>query len=110
MDVSRHTGKMTYDEAVTFLADKVRFDRYAAALDVDMYTVRPTYVLGYLIGMQEIEGIRKDYIARYGEPSPPSEFYDRLLRRRLDSAGAGARIAVCAESRRSRCAGPPDTH
>jgi uncharacterized protein (DUF885 family) len=80
MDASLHTGKMTYDEAVTFLADKVRFDRYAAGLDVDMYTVRPTYVLGYLIGMQEIEGIRKDYVAKYGEPSPPSEFYDRLLR------------------------------
>jgi uncharacterized protein (DUF885 family) len=79
MDASLHTGKMTYDEAVTFLADKVRFDRYAASLDVDMYTVRPTYVLGYLIGMQEIEGIRKDYIAKYGEPSPPREFYDRLL-------------------------------
>ena len=79
MDASLHTGRMTYDEAVTFLADRVRFDRYAAALDVDMYTVRPTYVLGYLIGMQEIEGIRKDYIAKYGEPSPPSEFYDRLL-------------------------------
>jgi len=79
IDSSLHTGKMTYDEAVTFLADKVRFDRYAAALDVDMYTVRPTYVLGYLIGMQEIEGIRKDYVAKYGEPSPPSEFYDRLL-------------------------------
>jgi uncharacterized protein (DUF885 family) len=79
MDVSLHTGKMTYDEAVTFLADKVRFDRYAAALDVDMYTVRPTYVLGYLIGMQEIEGIRKDYVAKYGEPSSPSELYDRLL-------------------------------
>jgi uncharacterized protein (DUF885 family) len=79
MDASLHTGKMTYDEAVTFLADKVRFDRYAAALDVDMYTVRPTYVLGYLIGMQEIEGIRRDYVAKYGEPTPPSEFYDRLL-------------------------------
>jgi uncharacterized protein (DUF885 family) len=79
MDASLHTGKMSYDEAVTFLADKVRFDRYAASLDVDMYTVRPTYVLGYLIGMQEIGAIRKDYIAKYGEPSPPSEFYDRLL-------------------------------
>ena len=79
MDASLHTGKMTYDEAVTFLADKVRFDRYAAGLDVDMYTVRPTYVLGYLIGMQEIEGIHKDYVAKYGVPAPPSEFYDRLL-------------------------------
>jgi uncharacterized protein (DUF885 family) len=79
LDVSLHTGRMSYDDAVTFMVDKVRFDRYAAGLDVDMYTVRPTYVLGYLIGMQEIEGIRKDYIAKYGEPSPPSEFYDRLL-------------------------------
>jgi uncharacterized protein (DUF885 family) len=79
IDVSLHTGRMTYDEAVTFLAEKVSFERYAAALDVDMYTVRPTYVLGYLIGMQEIEGIRRDYIAKYGEPATPSEFYDRLL-------------------------------
>jgi uncharacterized protein (DUF885 family) len=79
MDASLHTGKMSYDEAVTFLADRVRFDRYAASLDVDMYTVRPTYVLGYLIGMQEIAAIRKDYIAKYGEPAPPSEFYDRVL-------------------------------
>lgn len=79
LDSSLHTGKMSYDEAVTFLADKVRFDRYAAALDVDMYTERPTYVLGYLIGMQEIDAMRKDYIAQYGEPSPPSELYDRIL-------------------------------
>jgi uncharacterized protein (DUF885 family) len=79
LDVSLHTGRMSYDDAVTFLADKVRFDRYAAALDVDMYTVRPTYVLGYLVGMQEIAAIRKDYIEKYGEPAPPSEFYDRLL-------------------------------
>jgi uncharacterized protein (DUF885 family) len=70
---------MSFDDAVTFLSDKVRFDRYAASLDVGMYIERPTYVLGYLIGMQEIEQIRADYIKQYGEPNPPSEFYDRLL-------------------------------
>jgi uncharacterized protein (DUF885 family) len=70
---------MTFDEAVDFLVQKVRFDRYAAGLDVTMYTERPTYVLGYLIGMQEIQSIRKDYIAAFGEPAPQSEFYDRLL-------------------------------
>lgn len=79
LDVSLHTNRMTFDDAVTFLVDKVRFDRYAAGLDVGMYTQRPTYVLGYLIGMQEIAAIRDDYIRQYGEPSPPSEFYDRLL-------------------------------
>jgi uncharacterized protein (DUF885 family) len=79
LDVSLHTGRMSFDDAVTFLSEKVRFDRYAAGLDVGMYIERPTYVLGYLIGMQEIGQIRADYIKQYGEPNPPSEFYDRLL-------------------------------
>lgn len=79
LDVSLHTGRMSFDDAVTFLSEKVRFDRYAASLDVGMYIERPTYVLGYLIGMQEIEQLRADYVKQYGEPNPPSEFYDRLL-------------------------------
>jgi len=80
LDVSLHTGHMTFEEAVDFLAEKVRFERYAAELEVGMYTVHPTYVLGYLIGMQEIMAIRQDWVEEFGEPSPPSEFYDRLLR------------------------------
>ena len=80
LDVSLHTGQMSFDEAVEFLVEKVRFEPYAAELEVGMYIRNPTYVLGYLIGMQEIEAIRADYIALHGEPQPPSEFYDRLLR------------------------------
>ncbi|MEJ8566163.1 DUF885 domain-containing protein [Elongatibacter sediminis] len=79
LDVSLHTGQMSFEEAVDFLADKVRFERYAAELEVGMYVERPTYVLGYLIGMQEIMKIREDWIAVNGEPDPPSEFYDPLL-------------------------------
>jgi uncharacterized protein (DUF885 family) len=70
---------MDFDEAVDFLAEKVRFERYAAELEVGMYTQRPTYVLGYLIGMQEIMKIREEWISKNGEPEPPSEFYDALL-------------------------------
>ena len=80
LDVSLHTGRMTFEEAVAFLVEKVRFEPYAAELEVGMYTRRPTYVLGYLIGMQEIELIRAEYIAIHGKPQPPSVFYDRLLR------------------------------
>ncbi len=79
LDSSMHTGRMTFDEAVDFLAEKVRFERYAAELEVGMYTTMPTYVLGYLIGMQEIMKIREEWIAVHGEPDPPSEFYDPLL-------------------------------
>ena len=79
LDVKLHTKDMTFDEAVDFLVEKVRFERYAAELEVGMYIRNPTYVLGYLIGMQEIAAIRADYIAIHGQPDPPSEFYDRLL-------------------------------
>ena len=79
LDVSMHTGEMTVDEGVDFMVERVRFERYAAELEVGMYTVRPTFVLGYLIGMEEIMQIRSDWIAANGEPDPPSEFYDQLL-------------------------------
>ena len=29
--------------------------------------------------MEEILAIREEYIEKYGEPDPPSQFYDRLL-------------------------------
>ena len=99
LDVSLHTGRMSFDEAVTFLADKVRFDRYAAGLDVGMYTQQPTYVLGYLIGMQEIAAIRADYVKQFGEPSPPSEFYDRLLSVGSIPPALVREITVCAQDR-----------
>ena len=80
LDVSLHTGRMSFDEAVAFLVEKVRFEPYAAELEVGMYIRNPTYVLGYLIGMQEIQAIRAQYIACFGQPKPPSVFYDQLLR------------------------------
>jgi uncharacterized protein (DUF885 family) len=79
LDASLHTQGMAFDQAVDFLVEKVRFERYAAELEVGMYIRRPTYVLGYLVGMQEIEAIREEFIARNGVPEPPSVFYDQLL-------------------------------
>lgn len=79
LDTQLHTGRLGFDDAVDFLVEKVRFDRYAAELEVGMYLRRPTYVLGYLIGMQEIAQIRDDYFERFGKPEPLSRFYDRLL-------------------------------
>ncbi len=79
LEASLHTGRMTFDEAVDFLVEEVRFDRMAAELEVGMYTGRPTYFLGYLIGSMKIEEMRADWIAKYGEPAEPRDFYDKLL-------------------------------
>jgi uncharacterized protein (DUF885 family) len=80
LDASLHTGRMSFDEAVDFMVEEVRFDRVAAELEVGMYTGRPTYFLGYLIGMLEIEDMRAEWIQKYGEPAEPRELYDALLR------------------------------
>jgi uncharacterized protein (DUF885 family) len=80
LDVSLHTGGMTFDEAVDFLVERVRFDRLAAELEVGMYVDRPTYVLGYLIGMLEIDEMCREWIERHGAPAEPRELYDALLR------------------------------
>jgi uncharacterized protein (DUF885 family) len=80
IDVGMHTGTMTFDEGVKFLVDKVRFEPYAAELEVGMYARRPTYVLGYLIGMLEIQEMRAAYEKKFGKPAKPHVFYDRLLR------------------------------
>jgi uncharacterized protein (DUF885 family) len=79
LDASLHTGQMTFDEAVDFMVEEIRFDRVAAELEVGMYTERPTYFLGYLIGMVKIEQMREEWIAKYGEPEEPRELYDVLL-------------------------------
>ena len=79
LDASLHTGRMTFDEAVDFMVEEIRFDRVAAELEVGMYTERPTYFLGYLIGMVKIEQMREEWVAKYGEPEEPRELYDALL-------------------------------
>jgi uncharacterized protein (DUF885 family) len=80
IDVGLHTGSMSFEEGVALLVDKVRFERYAAELEVGMYTRRPTMVLGYLIGMMEIADMRAAYERKYGRPAAPKQFFDRLLR------------------------------
>ncbi len=80
IDVGLHTGSMTFEQGVRFLVEKVRFEPYAAELEVGMYTRRPTYVLGYLIGMLEIQDMRAAYDKKFGKPARPHVFYDRLLR------------------------------
>ncbi len=79
IDSGMHTGQMSFEEGVDLLADKVRFERYAAELEVGMYVRMPTMVLGYLIGMMEIEKIRDEYYERFGVPEKPKELYDKLL-------------------------------
>lgn len=79
-DVGIHTGKMTYDEAVSLLSDKVGFLRWAAELEVDASAEAPGYRIGYYMGMSEILAMREEYRRRMGDRFSLRDFHERLLK------------------------------
>lgn len=79
IDASLHTEKMTFDEAVRFLADKVGIEEVNAVAEVKRYSYTPTQPMSYLVGAREILRLREDF-ARANPAAPRRAFHDRLLR------------------------------
>ena len=79
LDVSLHTGKTTFDEAVTLLVEKVRMNKEQAVGSVTDYTKMPTYFPSYLLGMLEIARIREKFRARLGARFTLRAFHERFL-------------------------------
>jgi hypothetical protein len=79
-DVGIHTGRMTYEEAVSLLSDRVGFLRWAAELEVDGSAESPGYRIGYFMGMSEILKMREEFKQRAGASFSLREFHERLLK------------------------------
>ena len=79
-DVGLHTGKITYEEAISLMTDRVGFLRWAAQLEVDACCASPGYFIGYFTGMMEILRMREDYKRLKGQAFTLSEFHERLLK------------------------------
>lgn len=79
LDVSLHTGRMTYEEAVAFLVEEVKLNRPQAESSVNAYTQSPTYFPTYLLGMLEIHRIREKCRSRLGARFTLREFHERFL-------------------------------
>ena len=79
LDVGLHTGKITYDDAVKFLVEKVKLNKPQAEGSVNAYTQSPTYFPTYLLGMLEIVRIREKCRARLGARFTLREFHERFL-------------------------------
>lgn len=78
-DVGLQTGRMTREDAITLMTDKVGFLRWAAEAEVDSAIGRPAYFIGYFLGMMEILKMRDEYRALRGDAFTLREFHDRLL-------------------------------
>ena len=79
-DVGMHTGKMSYEEAVSMMTDKVGFLRWAAQLEIDSAARSPGYFIGYFMGMSEILKMRELYRQKMGDDFTLSDFHERLLK------------------------------
>jgi uncharacterized protein (DUF885 family) len=79
-DVGMHTGKMTYEEAISLMTDKVGFLRWAAQLEIDSSTASPGYFIGYFTGMMEILAMREEFKKKMGNKYSITDFHERLLK------------------------------
>ena len=79
-DVGMHTGKMTYEEAIKLMTDKVGFLRWAAQLEIDSSSSRPGYFIGYFMGMIEILKMREEYKKLIGNNYKISDLHEKLLK------------------------------
>ena len=79
-DVGLNTGKLSYEECVTLLADGVGFLRWAAELEVDGSATEPGYRIGYFMGAMEITRMREEVKTMLGPRFTLSDFHERLLK------------------------------
>lgn len=94
VDVSLHTERMSYDDAVQFMVEKANLELSDARVEVNRYTQSPTQPMSYLMGKYEILQIVEEYRQRHPDHSL-KQMHDamlscgslppRLMRRRLFS-------------------------
>jgi uncharacterized protein (DUF885 family) len=79
-DVGMQTGRMSRDEAIRLMTDRVGFLGWAAEAEVDSAIARPGYFIGYFMGMSEILKMREEFRQRRGAAFTLRDFHDRLLK------------------------------
>jgi len=79
VDVKLHTGQMTLDEAVTWMADALDTDTSWIRVEVNRYSLYPTIQMSYLIGKLEVMKLRDAWMKKEGDDFSLKRFHDRFL-------------------------------
>lgn len=79
-DVGMHSGKISYEDAIKLMTDKVGFLRWAAQLEVDASSASPGYFIGYFTGMMLILEMRDAYKEKMGDAYNIRDFHEKLLK------------------------------
>lgn len=79
IDVGIQTGKMGFNEAISFLVRKAHVERQHAVADVRSYCADPTRPMSGVIGKTQIEELLQDYKVARGSSFDLKTFHDELL-------------------------------
>lgn len=79
IDPSIHTGRMSYDDAVRFLVERVGLEEPDARGEVNRYTTWPTQAPSYLVGLMEILKMRDAAWTWMGAGYTDKAFHEALL-------------------------------
>jgi len=79
VDVKLHTGQMTPDEAVVWMAEALDTDTTWLRIEINRYAMTPTIQMAYLTGKIAITELRDALMAREDENFSLKNFHDRLL-------------------------------
>lgn len=81
VDVGLHTGAMSDQAAVRWMAKELKMSPVSARADVNWYTMRPTVPQGYFTGMLLLTDLRERCRRKWGRGFTLKKFHDAVLRR-----------------------------
>lgn len=79
LDVELHLGKISLEDAVQTLVDKVGLDRASAEGEIKRYILYPGMGSGYMLGKRELVRLRQEVAELQGDKFSLKEFHDTLL-------------------------------
>ncbi|MHA2366154.1 MAG: DUF885 domain-containing protein [Candidatus Hodarchaeales archaeon] len=80
IDVRMSQGKMSIEDAIEFLIEKVGMEKEGATAEVTRYTYNPGYQLSYLIGKQMVLNLRESMKSKLGDKFTLKFFHDVILK------------------------------
>jgi uncharacterized protein (DUF885 family) len=80
LDIGLHTGSLTFDAAVRFLADRLHVPVQQAEAEVRRTYAEPAYQLAYAAGRRELLALRDTYRRRAGADFTLGAFHGAVLR------------------------------
>jgi uncharacterized protein (DUF885 family) len=77
IDMELHLGAMTFDEAVTMLAETAHINHHGAVLECRRYLEEPGQPMSYLVGKREVMALAADFAGQ--RTTSLKTFHDEML-------------------------------